>query len=66
METIIIRLDRPDKALLLMELLKSLDFITHVEYFDKFAKGKKILEAINQVATESDLQKMTKMTLTLR
>jgi len=35
MDTIVIKLKQPEKAKLLMELLKSLDFISNVEFFDR-------------------------------
>ena len=59
METLIIKLNQPKKALLLMEILKSMDFISNVEYVDQYKKGKKLLEDINKIAAKSELAKMT-------
>jgi len=59
MDTIVIRLNQPEKAKLLMEMLKSMDFISTVEYFDKYIKAKKIFEEVNKVAYDSVLAQMT-------
>ncbi len=59
MDTIVIKLNQPEKAKLLMEMLKSMDFISTVEYFDKYIKAKKIFEEVNKVAYDSPLASMT-------
>ena len=59
MDTIVIKLNQPDKAKLLMELLKSLDFISNVEFFDKYVKAKKLFEELNRFASKTPLAQMT-------
>ena len=59
METLVIKLNQPEKAKLLMELLKSLDFISNVEYFDKYVKAKKLFDKINKLASKTPLVEIT-------
>lgn len=59
MDTIVIKLNQPEKAKLLMELLKSLDFISNVEFFDKYVKAKKLFDEINRFAADTPLAQMT-------
>jgi hypothetical protein len=59
MDTIVIKLNQPEKAKLLMELLKSLDFISNVEFFDKYVKAKKLFEELNRFASQTPLAQMT-------
>ncbi len=59
MDTIVIKLNQPEKAKLLMELLKSLDFISNVEFFDKYVKAKKLFDEINRMAAATPLAQMT-------
>ena len=59
MDTIVIKLNQPNKAKLLIEMLKSMDFITTVEYFDKYIKAKKLFDEINKIAAASPLSELT-------
>ncbi len=59
MDTLVIKLNQPEKAKLLMELLKSLDFISNVEFFDRYVKAKKLFEEINRIAAQSPLALLT-------
>ena len=59
MDTIVIKLNQPDKGKLLMELLKSLDFISNVEFFDKYVKAKRLFEEINRIAAQSPLAQLS-------
>ncbi len=59
MDTLVIKLNQPDKAKLLMELLKSLDFISNVEYFDKYVKAKKLFDEINKLASQTPLAELS-------
>ena len=59
MDTIVIKLAQPDKAQLLMEMLKSMDFVTTVQYFDKYVKAKRLLEEINKIAAASPLAQLS-------
>ncbi len=42
-----------------MELLKSLDFISNVEFFDKYVKAKRLFEEINRIAAQSPLAQLS-------
>ncbi|MBL7797038.1 MAG: hypothetical protein JNJ90_11145 [Saprospiraceae bacterium] len=59
MDTIVIKLNQPDKAKILMEMLKSMDFVSTVAYFDKYIKAKKLFEEVNRIAAASPLAEMT-------
>jgi hypothetical protein len=59
MDTIVIKLNQPDKAKLLMEILKSLDFISNVEFFDKYVKAKKLFDEINRMAAATPMAQLT-------
>ncbi len=59
MDTIVIKLNEPGKAKILMEILKSMDFITTVAYFDKYLKAKKLFEEINKIAADSPLAQLS-------
>ena len=59
MDTIVIKLNEPNKAKLLIEMLKSMDFISTVEYFDKYIKAKKLFEEVNKIASASPLAEIT-------
>jgi hypothetical protein len=59
MDTIVIKLNQPEKARLLMELLKSLDFISNVEFFDRYVKAQKLFDEINRIAAQSPLAQLS-------
>lgn len=59
MDTLVIKLNQPEKAKLLMELLKSLDFISNVEYFDKYVKAKNLFDEINKLASHTPLSEIS-------
>ena len=59
MDTIVIKLNQPEKAKLLMEILKSLDFISNVEFFDKYVKAKKLFDEVNRMAAATPLAQLT-------
>lgn len=59
MDTIVIKLSEPNKAKVLMEMLKSMDFISTVAYFDKYLKAKKLFEEISKIATDSPLAQLS-------
>ncbi|HOY20183.1 MAG TPA: hypothetical protein PLC89_22920 [Haliscomenobacter sp.] len=59
MDTIVVKLNEPGKAKLLMELLKSMDFVSNVEYFDKYIKARKLFEEVNKIAAASPLTEMS-------
>jgi len=59
MDTIVIKLDKPEKAKLLMEMLKSMDFIATVQYFDKYMNAQRLLEEVNKIAAASPLAQLS-------
>ena len=59
MDTIVIKLNQPNKAKLLIEMLKSMDFITTVEYSDKYINVKTLVDEINKIAGASPLSQLT-------
>lgn len=59
MDTIVIKLNQSDKAKLLIEMLRSMDFISTVEFFDKQIKTKKLFDEINKLASKSELTEMS-------
>ena len=59
MDTIVIKLNQPEKAKLLMEMMKSMDFITIVQYFDKYVNARRLLEEINKIAAASPLAQLS-------
>jgi hypothetical protein len=65
MDTIVIKLNQPEEAKLLMEILKSLDFISNVEFFDKYVKSKKLFDEINRMAAATPLAQLTEEEINL-
>ena len=59
MDTIVIKLNEPNKAKILMEMLRSMDFVSTVAYFDKYLKAKKLFDEINKIAAASPLAQMS-------
>jgi hypothetical protein len=59
MDTIVIKLNQPHKAKILMEMLKSMDFVSTVAHFDKYMRAKKLFEEINRIAAASPLAQMS-------
>jgi len=59
MDTIVIKLNEPNKAKILMEMLKYMDFVSTVAYFDKYLKAKKLFDEINKIAEASPLAQMS-------
>ncbi|MEQ1746441.1 MAG: hypothetical protein ABMA02_13510 [Saprospiraceae bacterium] len=58
MDTIVIKLNQPDKAKILMEMLQSMDFVSTVTYFDKYVKAKKLFDEVNRIASASPLAQL--------
>ena len=59
MHTIVIKLNQPNKAKILIEMLKSMDFVSTVDYFFKYLKAKKLFDEINKIAASSPLAQMS-------
>lgn len=59
MDTIVIKLSQPEKAKILMEMLRSMDFVASVNSFDKLMKARKLFEEINKIAESYPLAQMS-------
>lgn len=59
METLIIKIKEPKKALMLVELLKSMDFISSVDNFDNYLKAKDAFDNVNDFAAQTALSELT-------
>lgn len=58
MDTIVIKLNQPEKAKVLMEILLSMDFIASVTPLDKYVNARGLFEEINKIAASSPLAEM--------
>jgi len=59
METLLIKVNERQKANMLVELLKSMDFIESVDYMDDLNAFKAALNNINKIASSTDLKDIT-------
>jgi len=59
METLLIKVSERQKANMLVELLKSMDFIESVDYMDDLKSFKDAFNKVNEIAVSSDLNEMT-------
>jgi hypothetical protein len=59
METILVKINEVGKATILVEMLKSMDFVTSVDYLDNLKKTRRLFDEVNQLATETELAEMT-------
>ncbi len=59
METLIIKIEVPEKAKLLEQLLKSMDFVSSVDYIENYVEAKRLFEEINQFTANTELSKLT-------
>jgi adenylate kinase len=59
METIIVNIKGEGKATILIEMLKSLDFVSSVDYIDKMKKTRRLFDEVNQLASETELAELT-------
>jgi len=59
MDTIVIKVSQREKLEALVQFLKSIDYVSSVEYFDKLQTFKKYLDAVNEVAANTELAEMT-------
>lgn len=49
------KISEPHKATLLMQMLKSMDFIISVDYYENYKKAKAIFDDINLFAAQTEL-----------
>ncbi|MDB4900745.1 MAG: hypothetical protein JWQ63_26 [Mucilaginibacter sp.] len=59
METLLVKVSERQKANMLVELLKSMDFIESVDYMDDLKSFKEAFDNINEIASSTDLKDMT-------
>lgn len=57
--TIVIKVSQKDKLGPLLEFLRSIDYISSIEYFDELLDFKKKLDEVNRAAESAGLSKMT-------
>ena len=59
METLLVKVSERQKANMLIELLKSMDFIESVDYMDDLKSFKEAFNNVNEIASATDLKDMT-------
>jgi hypothetical protein len=59
MDTLIIKVNQSDKINSLIQVLKSMDFITWVDYFDKYKTAKKLFDKTNDIAAQTELSELS-------
>jgi len=59
METLLIKVSERQKANMLMELLKSMDFIESVDYMGDLKSATELFKKANDIASASSLKNMT-------
>ena len=57
--TIVIKVSQKDKIGQLLEFLRSIDYISSIEYFDELLEFKKKLDEVNRAVGATDLSQMT-------
>lgn len=59
MGTIVLNIKELDKAKTLMSFLKSIDYVSSVEYYDNYLQFKQLLESVNETAANTKLSELT-------
>lgn len=59
METLLVKVNEKQKANMLVELLKSMDFIESVDYMDDLKSFKEAFNNINEIASSTNLKHTT-------
>jgi len=59
METLLIKVSGRQKANMLIELLKSMDFIESVENMGDLKSARELFESVNEIASKTSLKDMT-------
>lgn len=57
--TVVIKISQKEKLAPLLEFLKSIDYVSSIEYFDELIDFKKKLDDVNRVAKSTDLARMS-------
>ena len=59
METLIVKIKEPSKTLALVEMLKSMNFVSSVDYYNDLLETRKLFDEVNQIAAETELSEMS-------
>jgi hypothetical protein len=59
METLLVKVSERQKANMLVELLKSMDFIESVDYMDDLKSFQEAFNNVNEISSSTDLKNMT-------
>ncbi len=59
METILVRINKSSKTQALVEMLKSLDFVSSVDYFDDLVKTRQLFDEVDQIASGTELSELS-------
>ncbi len=59
METLIVKIKEPSKTHALVEMLKSINFVSSVDYYDSILETRKLFDEVYQLAAKTDLSEMS-------
>jgi len=59
MDTLLVRINESSKIPALVEMLKSMSFVTSVEYIESMIKTRRLFDEVNQIAAGTDLSELT-------
>lgn len=59
METLLVKINEASKTPMLIEILRSMDFIDSVDYLDDVQKTRQLFEEVNQIASETELSQLS-------
>ena len=59
MDTLLVKITEPSKTLVLVEMLKSMSFVSSVDYFDSLQKTRQLFDEVNRLAEGTELQELT-------
>ena len=61
MDTLLVKIARPQKVNSLIQILKSLDFVVSVDHFDKYLRAKKLLDEINAESVKRGISQISEV-----
>ncbi len=59
MDTLVVKISESTKTNALIEMLKSMDFVSSVDYIDDINEVRRLFEQVNAFAEGTDLQQLT-------
>ncbi len=59
METLLVRINESSQVPALVEMLKSMSFVSSVEYIESMIKTRRIFDEVNQIAAGTELAELT-------